>query len=164
MMKRSLTAALIVGATLTTAAQARHFYDAGQTLSHPSGCPWHAFCGCGVSLKVFGRSIRDLWLASNWLRFPRAAPGPGMVAVWPHHVAYIESMSGGKPLLYDPNSGGHLTRMHHAPLTGAVIVNPNGGNNVQVASAEKHHARHYRHYAHRHYRYRAYAYAYRYYY
>ena len=161
MMKRSLMAALVVGATLTTA-QARHFYDYGQTLAHPSGCPWHAFCGCGVSVKVFGHSVRSLWLASAWYHFPRAAPGPGMVAVWPHHVAYIESMSGGKPLLYDPNSGGHMTREHHAPLTGAVIVNPNGGSN-EVAS-EEHHIRHHRHYAYRHHRYRAYAYAYRHYY
>jgi hypothetical protein len=94
---------------------------------HPTGCPTIQFCGCGVSVKVFGRPVRNLYAASAWRRFPRAAAGPGMVAIWgSRHVAYIISVDGDEALLYDPNSGGHETRVHRRSLAGATIVNPGG--------------------------------------
>jgi hypothetical protein len=94
---------------------------------HPSGCPATRFCGCGVSVRVFGHPVRDLYPASAWRRFPRAAAGPGMVAIWGgRHVAYIISVDGDEATLYDPNSGGHATRIHHRSLAGATIVNPGG--------------------------------------
>lgn len=102
-------------------------YDSGHIVSHPAGCPGRAFCGCGVSIKVFGHPVKDLFLASNWFRFPRAAPGPGMVAVRNHHVMYIMAYSGnGAATVYDPNSGGHATRVHTRSLRGYAIVNPHG--------------------------------------
>jgi hypothetical protein len=96
---------------------------------HPSGCPPIQFCGCGVSVRVFGHPVRDLYAASAWRRFPRAKAGPGMVAIWgSRHVAYIISVDGdGEATLYDPNSGGHATRVHRRSLAGATIVNPHGG-------------------------------------
>ena len=98
-----------------------------QIVSHPSGCPHIAFCGCGVSVKVFGRPIRELYLAANWFKFPHASPGPGMVAVRNHHVMYIESMdANGNAVVYDPNSGNHQTRVHTRSLSGYSIRNPNG--------------------------------------
>ena len=114
---------------LINAAEARHarrVYDNGQIVSHPAGCPWSAFCGCGVSVKVYGHPVRDLYLAENWYRFPRSHAAPGHVAIFGrHHVAYIEQVnSDGTALLYDPNSGGHLTRLHTASLAGATIVAP----------------------------------------
>ncbi len=94
---------------------------------HPSGCPAVQFCGCGVSVKVFGHPVRDLYPASAWRRFPRAAAGPGMVAIWANrHVAYIISADGGDALLYDPNGGQHQTWIHRRSLAGATIVNPGG--------------------------------------
>src|SRR5258708_37588080 len=51
----------------------------------PSGYP-HAFCGCEASLFRFGRIIPQLNLATNWRRFPHAAPAPGMAAVPSGHV------------------------------------------------------------------------------
>lgn len=94
---------------------------------HPSGCPTVQFCGCGVSVKVFGHPVRDLYPASAWRRFPRAAAGPGMVAVWRGHVAYIISAEGdGEATLYDPNGGGHKTWIHKRSLAGALIVDPHG--------------------------------------
>lgn len=94
---------------------------------HPSGCPWRAFCGCGVSVRVFGHPIRNLFLAWNWRKFPRSHAAPGNVAVWHHHVAYIEHVdANGNAVLYDPNSGHHATRIHTRSLAGAVIVNPRG--------------------------------------
>ena len=51
----------------------------------PSGCP-QSFCGCGAALQVFGRIVPELNLASNWLRFPRTPPAPGMVAARQGHV------------------------------------------------------------------------------
>src|SRR3974390_2036313 len=66
-------------------------YDSGSVVSHPSGCPWHAFCGCGASVRIFGHPVRNLFLAANWFGFPRAAPAPGMAAVRRHHVFIIEA-------------------------------------------------------------------------
>mgnify|MGYP003336276702 CR=1 FL=1 len=102
-----------------------HAYDYGQLQPHPDGCPRRLFCGCGVSVKVFGYPIRNLFLAANWLKFPRAAPGPGMVAARRGHVMYIISYDGsGSATVYDPNSGGHQTRIHTRSLSGYRIVNP----------------------------------------
>jgi hypothetical protein len=100
---------------------------AGRILPHPAGCPRRAFCGCGAAVEVFGKPVRSLWLAANWLRFPRAAPAPGMVAARRGHVFVIrEVLGGGKVLAYDANSGGHKTRLHVRSLAGFVVVNPNG--------------------------------------
>jgi hypothetical protein len=107
--------------------------DHGDVVAHPAGCPHVAFCGCGVARYIFGRidgAMRPLWLARNWLRFPRAAPAPGMVAVHRggHHVlAIVDYLGDGRALAYDPNSGGHLTRRHVVSLRGYVVVDPHGG-------------------------------------
>lgn len=94
-------------------------------VAHPAGCPSRAFCGCGASIEVFGRSIRELWLAANWFRFPRTSPAPGMVAVRRHHVFVIREVKGhGIVLAYDANSGGHRTRIHLRSLAGYTVVNP----------------------------------------
>jgi len=84
---------------------------AGRILPHPAGCPRRVFCGCGAAVEVFGKPVRAFWLAANWLRFPRAAPAPGMVAARRGHVFLIrEVLGGGKVLAYDANSGGRKTR------------------------------------------------------
>lgn len=102
-------------------------YDRGRIVAHPAGCPRRAFCGCGVSVRVFGRPVRDLFLAANWYRFPRAHPAPGMVAVRRHHVMAILSLdANGNAVVYDPNSGGHATRVHTRSLRGYTVVNPRG--------------------------------------
>lgn len=90
----------------------------------PSGCP-RSFCGCGASLRVFGRIVPELNLASNWLRFPRAAPAPGMVAARSGHVFVLEAhVEGDTWMAYDANSGGHATRIHARSLRGYTVVNP----------------------------------------
>ena len=73
-------------------------YSGGRGLSAPCatarrlGGP----CGCFASELLFGHSVRGLWLAANWFRFPSAAPGAGMVAVRSHHVmAIIEAHGDG---------------------------------------------------------------------
>ncbi len=92
----------------------------------PAGCPT-SFCGCGASLRVFGRVVPELNLASNWLRFPRAAPAPGMVAARRGHVFVLEQHLGGEMwMAYDANSGGRATRIHARSLRGYVVVNPHG--------------------------------------
>ena len=64
----------------------RYANASGQIVQHPAGCPARLFCGCGASIEAFGRSIRDLWLVSNWYRFPRTAPAApanaGPAACW----------------------------------------------------------------------------------
>lgn len=96
--------------------------------SRPSGCP-NRFCGCEASLYKFGRIIPELNLASNWRRFPRAAPAPGMAAVRPGHVMILESqVSGNIWTVHDGNSGGHVTRDHAVSIAGYTIVDPNGAS------------------------------------
>ncbi|UFW43399.1 hypothetical protein BcanWSM471_10065 [Bradyrhizobium sp. WSM471] len=99
--------------------------DRGQVVgSRPAGCP-RAFCGCGASIKVFGRIVPDLNLASNWLRFPRVTPAPGMVAARHGHVFVLEQhVSGDVWMAYDANSGGGATRIHARSLRGYTVVNP----------------------------------------
>jgi hypothetical protein len=96
-----------------------------QTVSgRPSGCP-RSFCGCGASLRVFGRIVPELNLAANWLRFPRTAPAPGMVAARHGHVFVLEQqVEGDTWMAYDANSGGHATRIHARSLHGYTVVNP----------------------------------------
>ena len=78
----------------------------------PARCP-SSYCGCGAALRVFGRVVPELNLAANWLRFPRTSPAPGMVAARHGHVFVLEQHVGDDMwMAYDPNSGGHATRIH----------------------------------------------------
>jgi hypothetical protein len=100
--------------------------SSAEVVSHPEGCPRSLFCGCGVSVRVFGHPVRDLWLVQNWYRFPRAEAAAGNVAILgSRHVAYIlQAYGDGTATLYDPNSGGGLTRVHRVSLRGWAVVDP----------------------------------------
>lgn len=106
----------------------------GQIVGHPAGCPHIAFCGCGVSVWAFGHSVRSLWPAAAYYRFPRDVAANGNVVIYGrHHVAgIIQSYGDGTALLYDPNSGGHLTRIWRRSIRGATIVNPHGARVVNL--------------------------------
>jgi hypothetical protein len=105
----------------------RASYREGTIVSHPVGCPGRAFCGCGAAVRVFGHSVRELWLAAAWFRYPPASPAPGMVAVRRHHVMVLEAdLGNGLWQVYDANSGGHATRIHARSLAGYSIRNPHG--------------------------------------
>ena len=96
--------------------------------SRPSGCP-HAFCGCEASLYRFGRIIPELNLASNWRRFPRAAPATGMAAVRSGHIMILQQhVAGDVWYVHDGNSGGHVTREHPRSIAGYTIVDPSAGS------------------------------------
>lgn len=98
-----------------------------QIVGHPAGCPRSYFCGCGVA-RHLGIKDRSLWLAASWLRFPRAAAAPGMVAARRGHVfAILKVIRPGLVLAYDPNSGNHRTRIHERRLAGFTVVNPRRG-------------------------------------
>lgn len=100
---------------------------ASEVVSHPLGCPDRAFCGCGAAVHIFGQPVRDLWLAANWFRFPRATPAPGMAAVRKHHVMVLETdLGNGVWMVFDANSGHHLTRVHARSIAGYIVVNPHG--------------------------------------
>ena len=97
-------------------------------VAHPAGCPSRAFCGCGAAVRIFGTPVRSLWLAANWLRFPRSVPAAGMVAVRRHHVFVLEAHLGGNTWeVFDANSGRGQTRIHARSIAGYVIVNPRAG-------------------------------------
>jgi hypothetical protein len=91
----------------------------------PAGCP-RQYCGCGTSLKIFGRIRPELNLASNWLRkFPRTAAAPNMAAARAGHVMLLlEHVEGDKWKVWDSNSGGGLTRIHVRSIRGFAVVNP----------------------------------------
>lgn len=96
-----------------------------QLLSHPAGCPRSAFCGCGASIEIFGKPVRELYLAANWFKFPRTSPAPNTVGVRRHHVFVLKQHVGGSNwLVYDANSGGHRTRLHVRSISGYTIVQP----------------------------------------
>lgn len=101
--------------------------DRGEVVGgRPAGCP-HRFCGCALALKIFGRNVRELWLAANWLTFPRVAPAPGMVAARRGHVFQLIAHSGGSTWrVFDPNSGRGRVRIHDRSIAGYAIVNPTG--------------------------------------
>lgn len=108
-------------------------HTAAQVVAHPPGCPSRQFCGCGVSVRVFGKPVRELYLAANWSRFPPASPAPGKVAWRRGHVFYIEQNFGdGTVLAYDPNSGRHLTRIHRRSLAGYRVVDPHASRYAVV--------------------------------
>lgn len=93
----------------------------------PSGCPSTRFCGCALALKVFGRHDRTLWPARAWFRFPRTVAQDGAVAVTGRHVFLLLShVEGTRWTVFDPNSGGHLTRIHERDIRGTTIVDPRG--------------------------------------
>lgn len=94
--------------------------------AHPPGCPRRAFCGCGASAFLFGTPVRNLFLASNWLKLPRATPAPRMAAARRGHVfVLLEHREGSVWKVYDANSGGGKTRIHYRSIAGFTIVNPN---------------------------------------
>ncbi len=77
-------------------------------------------CGCFASEQVFGHSVRELWLADAWLKFPRTVPHAGAVAVWPHrHVALaVSGPHGGRITVRDSWA------THDVSLAGLVFVEP----------------------------------------
>jgi uncharacterized protein (TIGR02594 family) len=75
----------------------------------PSGCP-SAWCGCWLSLEVFGKNIRELWLAKNWLKFRHTSPSVGSVAVMSRrgggHVGIVTAFDEkGNPIIKSGNHG-----------------------------------------------------------
>jgi hypothetical protein len=59
-------------------------------------------CGCWAAWNLLGRVEHvwrgvNLWLAQDWLKFPRTEPAPGTAAVWPHrHVAPVVAVHNDK--------------------------------------------------------------------
>ena len=94
----------------------------------PASCP-KRFCGCALSIKLFGRQVPGLNLSTSWLRFPRTHAQPGAVAVRRGHVfQLLHHVSGNTWMVWDANSGGGKTRVHHRSVAGYVFVNPRASN------------------------------------
>ncbi len=89
-------------------------------------------CGCWAAYTLLGRLDHvwhgvNLWLADDWLRFPRAAPAPGTAVVWPHrHVAPVVQVHNdrtGKAVAVTTRESWGLRRVS---LAGLVVVQPPG--------------------------------------
>ncbi len=98
---------------------------AATIVAHPAGCPWVNFCGCGVSVRAYGHPVRALFRAAAWHRLRTTTCAAGTVAIFgSFHVAYVEQCDGAAALMYDPNSGGRLTRLHWVKTRGLKFVDP----------------------------------------
>lgn len=81
----------------------------------PVGCP-HSWCGCWLSLAIFGNNDPELWMARAWLQFPKSSPEPGSIAVLSRgrnralgHVGVVVSVDPqGNPTI---KSGNHNNRV-----------------------------------------------------
>ena len=91
----------------------------------PAACP-RRYCGCALSLRLFGKIRPHLNLAANWIStFRKTAPAPGMIAARSGHVMLLLQHAGGdKWIVHDPNSGGGLTREHVRSIRYFTVVNP----------------------------------------
>lgn len=107
------------GSVQRTSGLANRSYEGGTVIGgRPAGCP-RAYCGCGAA-RYLGLNDARLNLAWNWTKFYH---GPTPVAVWRHHVAIIERMTGPTTaILRDYNSGRGLSRIHERSIAGARIV------------------------------------------
>lgn len=121
----------------------RHARTSSAVIGHrPAGCP-HAYCGCALSIKNFGKIIPSLNIAANWKGFPVALPAPDMVAARTGHVfQLIEHVSGSIWKVYDPNSGGGQTRIHERSIAGYTIHNPRGHLTAYNGRPGRHARRH----------------------
>jgi hypothetical protein len=89
-------------------------------------------CGCWAEYVLLGRLDHvwrgiNMWLANDWLRFPRAAPAPGTAAVWPHrHVAPVVAVHNdrtGRAVAITTRESWGMRRVN---LSGLIIVQPPG--------------------------------------
>lgn len=76
----------------------------------PSGCP-SLWCGCWLSIHIFGQNRKDLWSARAWLKFPRTSPQVGAVVVTARrgggHVGIVTGFdSDGDPIIKSGNNAG----------------------------------------------------------
>src|ERR1044071_1393760 len=113
----------------------RRSYDASGNVigGAPEGCPRTAFCGCALALRVFGTHVRTLWPARAWFKYPRTYAHSGAVAVTSRHVSQLIShVEGTRWLAYDPNSGGHKTRIHERDIRGTTLVDPSGVRKAEM--------------------------------
>jgi hypothetical protein len=92
-----------------------------------SGVCWQAArlggpCGCEASRIAFGEPIRDLWLVSNWFRFPRTSAHVGAAAIWGrHHVEIVVAVNGDGTVDTRGSVG-----FSHVPIYRLTFVEPSG--------------------------------------
>lgn len=104
----------------------RHYsrhWGGGSNLSEPCriarslGGP----CGCFASELIFGHTIRSLWTAASWYKFPRTEPHAGDAAVRPHHVVLVVANNGDGTVTVHDSWGTHRQSVH-----GWTFVDPHG--------------------------------------
>lgn len=106
----------------------------------PAGCPKRLWCGCYL-MKHLGLSDRALWLAKNWLRYPRAPLAPGNVAVFSRgrggHVGKIVDVKPGKVLLHSGNDGNSVRTRWRSTRGLIAAVSVHGSFSSQSRSRAK---------------------------
>lgn len=88
------------------------------TDARPSQCYGIAWCGCWLAAKLgLPRNFHglNLYMANDWTRVGSpSAPGPNVIAVWPHrHVGIIRQVNGDGTAMIE---SGNYGNQHHAVL------------------------------------------------
>jgi hypothetical protein len=88
--------------------------------TRPQGCP-RAWCGCWLMQRL-GLTDRALWQARQWAHVgaPAAGPAPGVIAVWPHHVGQITSVTGPHSFVMISGNDGHAVRERERSSRGVI--------------------------------------------
>lgn len=88
--------------------------EAGRAVGRPA-----AWCGWWLGHHV-GMPLRKLWLARNWAHVGSpAAPGPGVIVVWRHHVGIITGQRNGQWVVKSGNDG-RAVRERPRSIAGAI--------------------------------------------
>ena len=105
----------------------RRYAGRGWNSGSVSGVCWEAArkggpCGCEASRIAFGEPIRELWLVSNWYRFPRTSAHVGAAAIWGrHHVEIVTAINGDGTVDTRGSVG-----FSHVPIGRLTFVEPSG--------------------------------------
>lgn len=97
-------------------------HNEAQTRSHADPRP-RAWCGWWLR-QHFGIGDRSLNVARLWARIghPAAAPAPGVVAVWPHHVGVITAVPGPGRIVLLSGNDGHAVRNRERSTRGIIAL------------------------------------------
>lgn len=100
--------------------------------SRPAGCPAR-FCGCALSLKLFGKIIPKFNLSTNWKALPATSAAPGMVAAKRGHVLQLVShVRGNRWKVWTANSCGRRICIQERNITSAYTFHNPFASNVAM--------------------------------
>lgn len=116
-------------------------FNLGIAEARPRGCPT-AWCGCYLSIHVFGENRRELWLARNWLNFERTSPSIGSVAVFARrgggHVGKVVGFDeNNNPIVHSGNHSGRIATATYSKHRVIAYVNIHSTSKFKIGRTNK---------------------------